>query len=172
MTNVVGGCYFQNMKEILKELRRKSHYSQDVIAKILDVSRQTYIKYESGEVEPSVDMVRKLSKAYGVSYSVLIDNNIEALNGNDLSSKSGLNQLELSRFGEKLNELQSVITSLQTELKEIKDANITVTEIEKKEPSTKAEKKVEEKPVIEDSAKTEIKAEEKQTDNDSFFEEI
>ena len=62
------------MKEILIKLRQENRYSQSLLAKILGISRQAYIKYELGEVEPSVEIVRKLSKIYNVSYDVLIDN--------------------------------------------------------------------------------------------------
>ena len=66
------------MKEILKELRTKNRYSQELLAKILGLSRQAYMKYESGEVEPSVEIVRKLAKIYKVPYEVLIDNQFES----------------------------------------------------------------------------------------------
>lgn len=62
------------MKEILIKLRQENRYSQSLLAKILGISRQAYIKYELGEVEPSVEIIRKLSKIYNVSYDVLIDN--------------------------------------------------------------------------------------------------
>jgi transcriptional regulator with XRE-family HTH domain len=62
------------MKEILIKLIQENRYSQSLLAKILGISRQAYIKYELGEVEPSVEIVRKLSKIYNVSYDVLIDN--------------------------------------------------------------------------------------------------
>jgi len=64
------------VKEILKYLRQKKKYSQDEVSKILNITRQSYIKYESGEVEPSVESVRKLSALYKVPYSTLIDNDV------------------------------------------------------------------------------------------------
>lgn len=65
------------MKEVLKQLRTKNRYSQGMIANLLGISRQAYMKYETGEIEPSVEIVRKLSRMYGVSYSTLIDNVLE-----------------------------------------------------------------------------------------------
>ena len=62
------------MKETLIFLRTKNRYSQNAIAKELGISRQAYIKYETGEVEPSVAIIRKLSKIFNVSYKALIDN--------------------------------------------------------------------------------------------------
>jgi len=65
------------MKEILIYLRTENRYSQNSLAKELGISRQAYIKYETGEVEPSVEIVRKLSKLFNVSYKSLIDNEME-----------------------------------------------------------------------------------------------
>lgn len=70
------------MKEILIKLRQKNRYSQSLLSKILGISRQAYMKYESGEVEPSIEIVRKLSKIYKVPYDVLIDNKIDSQNQN------------------------------------------------------------------------------------------
>lgn len=68
-----------SMKDILIKLRQENRYSQSLLSNVLGISRQAYIKYESGEVEPSVEIVRKLSKIYKVPYSVLIDNDLQYL---------------------------------------------------------------------------------------------
>lgn len=62
------------MKETLKSLREKFNYSQNSVAQFLGVSRQMYIKYESGDVEPPVKVVAALSGLYKVPYNVIIDN--------------------------------------------------------------------------------------------------
>ena len=62
------------MKETLKALREKNNYSQATVAKYLGLSRQMYIKYESGEAEPSVKVIVALSKLYKVDYAQIIDN--------------------------------------------------------------------------------------------------
>lgn len=64
------------MKEILKYLREENKYSQSEVAKLLNISRQSYIKYESDEIEPSVDVIRKLSALYNVPYAVILDNKV------------------------------------------------------------------------------------------------
>ena len=61
------------MKDSIKALREKHNYSQSYLATYLQVSRQMYIKYESGEVEPPVKIVVALAKLYSVSYSQIID---------------------------------------------------------------------------------------------------
>ena len=62
------------MKESLKALREKNNYSQATVAKYLGISRQMYIKYESGEAEPPVKVIVALSKLYKVDYAQIIDN--------------------------------------------------------------------------------------------------
>lgn len=62
------------MKETLKTLREKNNYSQATVAKYLNISRQMYIKYESGEAEPPVKVIVALSKLYKVDYAQIIDN--------------------------------------------------------------------------------------------------
>ncbi len=66
--------YFIIMKETIKALREKNNYSQATVAKYLNVSRQMYIKYESGEAEPPVKVIVALSKLYKVDYAQIIDN--------------------------------------------------------------------------------------------------
>lgn len=63
-----------NMKETLKALREKNNYSQATVAKYLNISRQMYIKYESGDAEPPVKVIVALSKLYKVDYAQIIDN--------------------------------------------------------------------------------------------------
>nr|WP_318706805.1 helix-turn-helix domain-containing protein [uncultured Treponema sp.] len=48
--------------------------SQSSVAEYLNISRQMYLKYESGETEPPVKVIVLLSKLYKVSYGTIIDN--------------------------------------------------------------------------------------------------
>ena len=68
------------MKEILRQLREEHFFSQGTVAKELGISRQSYIKYEAGEVEPSVEIIRKVSKLYQVPYETIIDNKVHLIN--------------------------------------------------------------------------------------------
>lgn len=62
------------MNETIKALREANNFTQSEIAGYLGISRQMYIKYESGDVEPPVSVVKLLSKKYDVNYDVIIDN--------------------------------------------------------------------------------------------------
>ena len=61
------------MLESLKYFREENNYSQSGVASFLGISRQMYIKYETGEVEPPLKVVVQLAHFYRVSYDVIID---------------------------------------------------------------------------------------------------
>ena len=56
----------------LKQLRTENDVSQSDIAKLLDVTRQAYSRYERGERELGYDMLCKLADYYGVTVDYLI----------------------------------------------------------------------------------------------------
>ncbi|MBQ0162635.1 MAG: helix-turn-helix transcriptional regulator [Treponema sp.] len=134
------------MKETLKTLRIQNRYSQDLLAKILGVSRLSYIKYESGEVEPPVSIIRKLSKIYKVSYKTLIDNEFctdkepysydysEQKNYSiatpvpdyEASSSTALYQSteSFSQFSIMLKELQNTIIKMQAQINSMQNTTI------------------------------------------------
>ena len=54
------------MKNSLKELRQKENISQDDLASILKVSRQTINSIETGKFDPSLKLVMKMTKHFNV----------------------------------------------------------------------------------------------------------
>ena len=64
------------MESIIKSLREQKGFSQEELAAQLDISRQSYIKYENGLVEMPLDVVRKLSHIFEIDYSCIIDNKL------------------------------------------------------------------------------------------------
>lgn len=118
------------MKEILVKLRTDNRYTQDQIARMLGISRQSYIKYEAGEVEPTVEMIRKLSQFYSVPYDVLIDNKFNLFETKYPNEKpvfcsvadshpvytNSSTSFDTKYFSEQLDYLKEVITSLQKKL--------------------------------------------------------
>jgi len=68
--------YVISMYKALKNLREQNNYSQNSIATFLGISRQMYIKYEQGEVEPPVKVITQLAKFYRVPYEYILDDKI------------------------------------------------------------------------------------------------
>ncbi|MCQ2590291.1 MAG: helix-turn-helix domain-containing protein [Treponema sp.] len=135
------------MKETLKKLRTENRYSQDLLAKILGISRLSYMKYESGEVEPSVEIVRKLAKIYKVPYKTLIDNELNSEHKNvfynnssthfysyefasptpsySFSENAAMSPNMITQFAQILSTLQNTISNLQEQLNSLKASEAT-----------------------------------------------
>lgn len=60
------------MWERLYTLRKEYRLSQSDLAEALDVSRQTVTRWESGEVAPSAESLRRLSQLYGIPVETLM----------------------------------------------------------------------------------------------------
>lgn len=54
------------IEQRIRNIRVKQGISQEALAELVDVSRQTISKWETGLVCPSADNLAKLSKAFGV----------------------------------------------------------------------------------------------------------
>ena len=64
------------MNNTIKALREQNNYSQAAVAQFLGISRQMYIKYENGLVEPPVKIVAELAHFYHVTYDFIIDDSL------------------------------------------------------------------------------------------------
>jgi transcriptional regulator with XRE-family HTH domain len=58
---------------ILKLLRDRNKFTQDFVAGKLGVTRQSYMRYETGEVELTASAIRILANLYQVEYRNIID---------------------------------------------------------------------------------------------------
>ncbi|MGM9971256.1 MAG: helix-turn-helix domain-containing protein [Anaeroplasmataceae bacterium] len=61
------------LSEKLKEIRRKSHLSQDAFANELSVSRQTIINWEKGKSTPENSLLNSIASKYNIDINSLID---------------------------------------------------------------------------------------------------
>ncbi|MDQ8953388.1 helix-turn-helix transcriptional regulator [Acinetobacter rudis] len=59
------------MKNIISELRAKQGWSQQQLAELLHVSRQTVNAIEKGRYDPSLPLAFKLSKVFNLSIEVI-----------------------------------------------------------------------------------------------------
>ena len=64
--------------ERLKKLRDSKNLTQKELADILNVDRTTYVKWETGSSNPSLDTVIKISKFFNVSTDYLLGNETSA----------------------------------------------------------------------------------------------
>ena len=61
---------------MIKEIRKKSGYTQGSLAKELGVSQQAVSKWENGSAEPSVEVLIKLSEIFNCSIDELVKENV------------------------------------------------------------------------------------------------
>ena len=61
------------MVNMIKKLREGQGYSQEQLAKELNITRQTLIKYENGE-QPTIENMKKIASFFDVDYECIIDN--------------------------------------------------------------------------------------------------
>lgn len=64
------------MFNILKYLRETNNYSQEQVAEKLDITRQSYIKYEKNICISDVSLLKKIAELYDVDYSSIIENKL------------------------------------------------------------------------------------------------
>ena len=62
-----------NINERLRELRVKFGYTQNQIAKLLNIDRSTYAYYETGKTHPDVASLLLLSRMYNISLDELLE---------------------------------------------------------------------------------------------------
>ena len=57
-----------NAKQTIRSIRTERGISQETLAELLEVSRQTISKWENGQGRPSADSVAKLSEVFGIPH--------------------------------------------------------------------------------------------------------
>ncbi len=62
----------KKFQERLLELRTLHHYTQCQIASHLYITQPSYIRYENGTAEPSIDTLIRLAELFDVSIDYLV----------------------------------------------------------------------------------------------------
>jgi transcriptional regulator with XRE-family HTH domain len=86
------GIMFSGVKQVrLKELRKERKILQRQVAEAINCSQAVYSRYESGEREPSKEILAALADFYGVSVDYLLGRDDPVIvTGNPGSGKSSL----------------------------------------------------------------------------------
>lgn len=89
--------------ENMKECRERYGYLQKELSAKLGISERTLQRYESGESEPTVSLLLKLSKIYDIS--------IDAILGNEANTAFDITKIE--RY---LKEIEKTCNTLRKEM--------------------------------------------------------
>lgn len=69
----MNGSSNQKLPTIIRKLREKNGLSQEKLARLADVSNNTIVNIEAGKQKnPTIDTIRKIAKALGVSLEELL----------------------------------------------------------------------------------------------------
>ena len=103
-----------NMNIISKYLQflRKSHnYTQDDLAKKLDISRQAVSKWETAMTIPDIEILLKISKLYGITINDILEPRIQPQRITDFEQIAAIPEKELKETL-KLFDADSLTTAL------------------------------------------------------------
>ena len=101
-----------NMNMISKYLRflRKGHsYTQDDLAKKLNISRQAVSKWETGTAIPDLEVLLKISKLYDITINDLLEPKIQPQKITDFEQISTISEKELKEVLEQFDTNSLVI---------------------------------------------------------------
>ncbi len=60
------------VKDILRNLREKNHLTQEQMAERINVTRQAVSRWETGMTQPNPELLKVLSREFGVSINTLL----------------------------------------------------------------------------------------------------
>lgn len=96
----------------LQLLRKSYNYTQEELAKKLDISRQAVSKWETGITLPDVEVLLKISKLYGLTINEILEPSIQAERISDFEQISEIPENELKEVLEQFDAQSLVIASM------------------------------------------------------------
>ena len=100
------------ISKYLQLLRKKHNYTQDELAKRLDISRQAVSKWETGTAIPDLEVLLKISKLYGITINDILEPNIPTKKIIDFEQLSEVPENELREILEQYDMTSLVIASM------------------------------------------------------------
>ena len=98
------------ISKYLQLLRKKHNFTQDELAKRLDISRQAVSKWETGTAIPDLEVLLKISKLYGITINDILEPNIPTKKITDFEQLSEVPENELREILEQYD-MTSLVTA-------------------------------------------------------------
>ena len=96
----------------LQLLRKNYNYTQEELAKKLDISRQAVSKWETGATVPDLEVLLKISKSYGLTINEILEPSIQAKRISDFEQISIIPENELKEILEQFDAQSLAIASM------------------------------------------------------------
>ena len=100
------------VSKYLQLLRKKHNFTQDELAKRLDISRQAVSKWETGATVPDLEVLLKISKLYGLTINEILEPSIQAKRISDFEQISIIPENELKEILEQFDAQSLAIASM------------------------------------------------------------
>lgn len=110
-----------NLGEKIKKLRTEKGLSQDALGKAMGVHYTHISRYERNQSSPSIEALRKLAKAFGVSADYLLFDDLDKVALGNIHDSDLLQQFqELDRLNDTIREkakflIQAILTQEQVQ---------------------------------------------------------
>ena len=95
----------------LQFLRKSRNYTQEDLAKKLDISRQAVSKWETGTAIPDLEVLLKISKLYDITINDILEPNIQPQRITDFEQISTIPETELKEVLNKFD-AENIVTAL------------------------------------------------------------
>ena len=102
----------QIISRYLQLLRKNYNYTQEELAKKLDISRQAVSKWETGATVPDLEVLLKISKLYGLTINEILEPSIQAKRISDFEQISIIPENELKEILEQFDAQSLAIASM------------------------------------------------------------
>ena len=106
----------------IQQLRKKKNITQATLAKQIDISLPQLVRYETKEVQPTADTLRKIANVFGVSIDFIVNGDIDEKAQNILKDSK---LLQYFKAIEQMNEEDKMVVT------KLIDAFITKKQIQK-----------------------------------------
>ena len=83
------------ISKYLQFLRKSHNYTQDDLAKKLDISRQAVSKWETGTAIPDLEVLLKISKLYNITINDILEPRVQPERITDFEQISTISEREL-----------------------------------------------------------------------------
>ena len=99
------------ISKYLQFLRKSHNYTQDDLAKLLDISRQAVSKWETGTAIPDLEVLLKISKLYDITINDILEPKIQPQKIIDFEQISTISEKELKEALKQFD-ANSLVTAL------------------------------------------------------------
>ncbi len=107
----------------IRNLRKRSGYTQKQVADLLGLDRSTYSYYELGKIKPDIATIMKLANIFGVHYTEILESEgssglSDSFSGRNIVEKSSVEKLCFERVTQEEKKFLDIFRNLSKDDRE------------------------------------------------------